>query len=89
MTGCSPYQRGYRGHNATESGGSRTHPAILEHFEHLQELDTEDIPPTATVLPLRSVMREDEPRVWGEREGLLENAPDAEDGCFKVPPVLE
>jgi aspartyl-tRNA(Asn)/glutamyl-tRNA(Gln) amidotransferase subunit C len=63
--------------------------AILEHFEHLQELDTEDIPPTATVLPLRSVMREDKPRVWGEREELLENAPDAEDGCFKVPPVLE
>jgi aspartyl-tRNA(Asn)/glutamyl-tRNA(Gln) amidotransferase subunit C len=52
-------------------------------------LDTEEIPPTATVLPLRSVMREDAPRVWGEREELLENAPDAEDGCFKVPPVLE
>ena len=34
--------------------------AILEHFEHLQELGTEDIPPTATVLPLRSVMRADE-----------------------------
>lgn len=63
--------------------------AILEHFEHLQELDTDDIPPTATVLPLRSVMREDEPRVWGERENLLENAPDADEGCFKVPPVLE
>lgn len=63
--------------------------AILEHFEHLQELDMEEIPPTATVLPLRSVMREDEPRVWGEREDLLENAPDADDGCFKVPPVLE
>ena len=36
--------------------------AILEHFERLQELDTEVIPPTATVLPLRSVMRADEPR---------------------------
>ncbi|MCK4315985.1 MAG: Asp-tRNA(Asn)/Glu-tRNA(Gln) amidotransferase subunit GatC, partial [Anaerolineae bacterium] len=33
--------------------------AILEHFERLQELDTEAIPPTATVLPLRSVMRAD------------------------------
>ncbi|MGD8997191.1 MAG: Asp-tRNA(Asn)/Glu-tRNA(Gln) amidotransferase subunit GatC, partial [Anaerolineae bacterium] len=36
--------------------------AILEHFEHLQELQTEDIPPTASVVPLRSVMRADEAR---------------------------
>ena len=63
--------------------------AILEHFEHLQNLDMEEIPPTATVLPLQSVMREDEPRGWGEREELLKNAPDADDGCFRVPPVLE
>ena len=35
--------------------------AILEYFERLQELDTEAIPPTASALPLRSVMREDEP----------------------------
>lgn len=64
--------------------------AILEHFAHLQALDTEEIPPTATVLPLRSVMREDEPRLWGAREDLLENAPQTDDnGCFKVPPALE
>ena len=63
--------------------------AILEHFEHLQELETKDIPPTATVLPLRSVMRADEARSPLERERVLENAPEAKDGCFKVPAVLE
>ncbi|RLC65316.1 MAG: Asp-tRNA(Asn)/Glu-tRNA(Gln) amidotransferase GatCAB subunit C [Chloroflexi bacterium] len=63
--------------------------AILEYFERLQELDTGEIPPTATVLPLRSVMRQDEPRMWGEREEMLENAPDAVAGCFRVPAVLE
>ena len=63
--------------------------AILEHFERLQELDTEAIPPTATVLPLCSVMRADEPRPSFSREDILANAPAAEEGCFKVPAVLE
>jgi len=63
--------------------------AILEHFDRLQELETEDIPPTATVLPLRSVMRDDEARPPLDREKVLENAPEVEDGCFRVPAVLE
>jgi aspartyl-tRNA(Asn)/glutamyl-tRNA(Gln) amidotransferase subunit C len=63
--------------------------AILEHFERLQDLDTDPIPPTATVLPLRSVMRADEPRSPFPREDILANAPAAEGGCFKVPAVLE
>jgi aspartyl-tRNA(Asn)/glutamyl-tRNA(Gln) amidotransferase subunit C len=63
--------------------------AILDYFERLQELDTEAIPPTATVLPLRSVMREDEPRPPMDRGDILANAPAAEDGCFQVPAVLD
>ena len=63
--------------------------AILEHFDRLQELETEDIPPTATVLPLRSVMREDDARPPLDREKVLENAPEAEGGRFRVPAVLE
>jgi aspartyl-tRNA(Asn)/glutamyl-tRNA(Gln) amidotransferase subunit C len=62
---------------------------ILEYFERLQELDTEAIPPTATVLPLHNVVRADEPGPSFPREDILSNAPDAEDGCFKVPAVLE
>ena len=63
--------------------------AILEHFERLQELDTEAISPTATVLPLRSVMRADEPKPPFPREDILANAPAPEEGCFEVPAVLE
>jgi len=63
--------------------------AILEYFARLQELDTETISPTATVLPLRSVMRADEPRPPCPREDILVNAPEAEEGCFKVPVVLD
>ena len=63
--------------------------AILQHFERLQELNTEAIPPTATVLPLRSVMRADEPRSPFSRKDILASAPDTEEECFKVPAVLE
>jgi aspartyl-tRNA(Asn)/glutamyl-tRNA(Gln) amidotransferase subunit C len=63
--------------------------AVLEHAERLQALDTDAIPPTATVLPARNVMRADEPRPSTAREDILANAPQAEDGCFRVQAVLE
>ena len=63
--------------------------AILAYFEDLQALDTDEIPPTATVLPLRSVTRADEVGSTLERGVALDNAPEVEDGCFKVPAVLE
>ena len=63
--------------------------AILEYAEILQRLDTEAIPPTATVLPLRNVMAADEVRPSFPREDVLANAPQAEDGCFKVRAILE
>jgi len=62
---------------------------ILEHFERLQELDTGAIPPTATVLPLRNVMRDDAVSPSFPREDILVNAPAADEGCFMVPAVLE
>ncbi len=63
--------------------------AVLEYAARLQELDTEAIPPTATVLPLRNVMRPDEPRPLAPREDILANAPEAEEACFKVPAIWE
>jgi aspartyl-tRNA(Asn)/glutamyl-tRNA(Gln) amidotransferase subunit C len=63
--------------------------AILEYAERLQRLDTEAIPPTATVLPSRNVMVTDEVRPSFPREDILANAPEAEDGCFKVRAILE
>ncbi len=63
--------------------------AILDHAEVLQRVDTSAIPPTATVLPLRSVMRSDEVQPSLPREDVLANAPDAVDGSFRVKAVLE
>jgi len=61
--------------------------AILDHATQLQELDTAAVPPTATVLPLRTVLRDDEPGPTLLLEDALANAPAVRDNCFVVPPV--
>jgi aspartyl-tRNA(Asn)/glutamyl-tRNA(Gln) amidotransferase subunit C len=62
---------------------------ILDAMRELQQLDTSAIPPTAQVIPLHNVMREDVPRPSSPVEDILENAPQTRDGQFLVPPVLE
>lgn len=63
--------------------------AILEYAARLQVLDTGGIPPTASVLPPRAVLRADEPRPGLPREDILRNAAQTKDNQFRVPPVLE
>jgi aspartyl-tRNA(Asn)/glutamyl-tRNA(Gln) amidotransferase subunit C len=62
---------------------------ILEYAERLQQLDTDAIPPTSTVLPLENVMRDDETRTSLPLADVLANAPAVEEDCFQVPVVLE
>ena len=63
--------------------------AIMEYADKLQTLDLEAIPPTASVLDLRNVMRPDEVCPSMPREEALANAPAVEDGQFKVQAVLD
>lgn len=63
--------------------------AILKYAEKLNELNTDGIEPTSHVLPLANVMRDDEVKPSLPVEKALLNAPEAEDGHFKVPAVLE
>ena len=63
--------------------------AILEYAERLQAVDTSAIPPTATVLPLRNVIRTDEPRDSMRREDVLANAPQSEADSFRVQAVMD
>ena len=60
---------------------------ILGYAARLQELDTDKIPPTASVLPLRSVLRDDVPAMPLSTSDALQNAPEAQDDCFVVPPL--
>ncbi|MEG1500879.1 MAG: Asp-tRNA(Asn)/Glu-tRNA(Gln) amidotransferase subunit GatC [Clostridiales bacterium] len=61
---------------------------ILNYMEQLQELDTKDVPPTTHVLPLVNVFREDQVQPCLSREKALSNAPDREDGYFRVPRII-
>lgn len=62
--------------------------AILDYFTLLQELDTDHIEQTASVLPLTNVLREDVVGATLSPEDVVKNAPDAEDNQFRVSAVL-
>ena len=62
---------------------------ILDYAEMLQQLDTTGIPPTASAIPLRNVMRPDELKLSLSNEEALYNAPEAEANSFKVQAVLD
>lgn len=62
--------------------------AILEHAERVQQLPTEGIPPTSHPIPMTNSFREDVVTGSLTADEALSGAPDAEDGYFKVPPVL-
>ena len=63
--------------------------AVLDDAARLDELDTDQIPPTAAVLPLHNVMRADQYRPSWPRDEMLANAPAQENGYVKVKVVLE
>lgn len=63
--------------------------AILEHAAKVGEVAADDVPPTAYAIPRVNVLRPDEPRPSLEHEAALANAPEAEDGRFKVPRIVE
>lgn len=62
---------------------------ILNFVEQLSEVDTTGVEPTYQVTGLENVMREDRVIDYGlDREALLKNAPDSQDGQIKVKRVL-
>lgn len=63
--------------------------AILDYAAAIQRIDTSAILPTATVLPLRNVLRDDNAEPSMPQQDVLANAPDAADGCFRVKAILE
>jgi aspartyl-tRNA(Asn)/glutamyl-tRNA(Gln) amidotransferase subunit C len=63
--------------------------AVLDDAARLDELDTDQIPPTAAVLSLTNVLRADVRRASWPRDEMLANAPAQEDGYVQVKVVLE
>lgn len=62
--------------------------SILEHIEVLNRLDTDEIAPTAQVVPLLNVLRDDRVTPSLSQEQALANAPHTSDGFFAVQAVL-
>jgi len=62
--------------------------SILEHIEDLNQLDTEAISPTAQVIQLQNVLREDEVRESLPQETVMKMTPAAHDGFIAVSEVL-
>lgn len=63
--------------------------AILSYMDKLNELDTSGVEPMAHVLPLRNVTRPDTVQPSLSQERALANAPEQQDGYFKVPRIIE
>ena len=63
--------------------------AILGYAQLLEQIDISRVSPTATVLPMRNVMREDEVRPSLPQDLVLANAPDSDQGYFRVRAVLD
>lgn len=62
---------------------------ILGWVEQLQEVDVEGVEPMTSVTPMRLRAREDAVTDGGIRDKVLANAPDAREGFFAVPKVVE
>ena len=62
---------------------------ILHHFERLQELDTEGVPPTSHPIPMQNVFREDAVCPSLPREQVVAEAPAAQGGFFVVPRIVD
>lgn len=61
--------------------------SIIEYFNQLKEVNTENVPTMDHTLPLKNVMRDDQPELSNNRSKILQNAPVEEEGYFKVPKI--
>ena len=62
---------------------------ILEHFERLEELNTEAIEPTSHAISMVNVLRDDRLKPSLPRDKVLANAPESVGGGFRVPRVVK
>jgi len=63
--------------------------AILGFIEQLQELDVDAVEPMTSVTPMRLTRRADVVTDGSQQDKVLSNAPDAREGFFAVPKVVE
>ncbi len=62
---------------------------MLDYIDKLGELDTSNVEPMSHVFPVNNVFREDVVTNGDDRENILKNAPDEQDGMFNVPKTFD
>lgn len=62
---------------------------ILEHAERVQALPTDGVTPTSHPMAMVNSFRDDEVTPSLDRDEILAQAPEAEDGFFRVPRIME
>ena len=63
--------------------------AIMGFIEQLNEVDVEGVEPMTSVTPMRLKRRADVVTDGNQQAAVLSNAPDAREGFFAVPKVME
>jgi aspartyl-tRNA(Asn)/glutamyl-tRNA(Gln) amidotransferase subunit C len=63
--------------------------SILEHFEVLRQIETDEVPPTTHTLALQNVLAFDQPQESLAQDEVLANAPLQQNGYLRVRAVLE
>ena len=63
--------------------------SIIDYINTLNELDTSDVEPTAHILPMKNVFREDILKASLPREKAMQNAPEKNDDFYRVPKIIE
>lgn len=63
--------------------------SIINYMDQLNELDTTNIEPTAHILPLRNVLREDNTTSSLTEDKAMQNAPEREGSFYRVPKIIE
>ena len=63
--------------------------SIINYMDQLNELDTTNVEPTAHILPLRNVFREDNTAVSLPQDKAMQNAPERDGSFYRVPKIIE
>jgi aspartyl-tRNA(Asn)/glutamyl-tRNA(Gln) amidotransferase subunit C len=63
--------------------------SIIEYINKLSELETSGVEPTAHVLPINNVFREDKLKASLPRAKALGHAPERNDSFYRVPKIIE
>ncbi|MDJ0898639.1 MAG: Asp-tRNA(Asn)/Glu-tRNA(Gln) amidotransferase subunit GatC [Xenococcus sp. MO_188.B8] len=62
--------------------------SILDYFDQLSELDTDNVLPTTRAIETSNITRPDQLQPFTDRQALLDSAPEQEGDYFRVPKIM-